>query len=494
MIHKILLPLILTLFFSSLAWADRGDIDFIRLLESQDAAALGEDIQEGTGFAASFLGIQYDVNLYIVGYETLDFDGVSPTIATGLICIPIGFDCDLPMLTYGHGLTLKNSGAPSVGNGTNAFIAKGMASNGYIAVLPDYIHLGQECDPGKQGFMHAETEANATIDLIRAARNYCEEQGIVYSDQLFISGYSQGGHSSMATCKMIQEKHSEEFDITAAIPGGGTFDLSGIAADSLASPTRTTGEPHALCLVVRSYMHIYQDSLKNYGYEGLTIDDLFRSPYDSLLNMILDQDNEFGNTSLLDEVPNRMLEDEFRIPFQNDPDYFMRKFLGYNNLYDWAPQMKMRIFHSRADVENPYPNVEKAYARFLELGAPDVELKTIEGLGHAEAGIIHVLELKNYFASMKAACPAVGLDMQTANPPRIYPNPFEEDILLELPTEWQNRIRSIELYNANGQLMKLIEVKDHRLNWQIKANDLQNGLYFLSIKGDGIEWTEALVK
>ncbi len=479
-IYTYLITLLVFLFVNEQVKAERGDIVFVELMQEQSLDELSTEIQNAVDVDANLLGLTYDIVIHKIAYETLDYDGISPTTATGVIAYPSNYECPAPMLTYGHGLTLKHSGLPSAGS-IYTVIAKGMASNGYITLAPDYIHMGVDASPGFQAFMHSDSEAAATIDLIRAARTYCQQNDIVYNDELFLSGYSQGGHSSMATCKEIQENYSDEFQITAAMPGGGTYDLSGIAADSLASPTRTTGEPHALCLVVKSYITVYADSLKARGLD-YTMNDIFQHPYDSLLNHILDPNDPYGSVAELLPVPNMMLEEEFRLAFLNDPDYFIRDFLSYNNLYDWAPQMKMRIFHSTADVENPYPNLEFTYNRFLELGAPDVELSTIDFIGHSDAGLFHVLELKNWFNELKEPC-IVGVEETVQSSISAFPSPFTNTFTLDLK-EQAHLYNTIELYDIKGQLLQTFATQQQT---QVQINtahlNLSNGRYILLIKG-----------
>jgi hypothetical protein len=489
--NRILL-LLLSLFIYQNADAARGDIIEFTLLSSQNAAELGQEVTDFTGFPASVLGIQYDVDLYFVKYETLDYDMISSTEATGVVAIPSNFLCDLPMVTYGHGLTLKNNASPSSLNSAYDFIARGIASNGYIVMALDYIHLGEDASPGYQAFMHADTEAAATIDIIRATRTYCEQNGINYTEQLFISGYSEGGHSSMATCREIQENYSDEFQITAAEPGGGTYDLSGIAADSLASNTRTTGEPHAFPLVAKTYMLLYQDSLAAWDMD-FTFDDVFKSPYDSLLNHILDQDDPFGDVSGLSNIPVLMLEDTFKTEFQTNPDFVMRTFLSYNDLYDWVPQMKMRIFHSTADVENPYENVLFTYNLMTSMGAPDLDLQTVDDISHPDAGLFHVLDFRTYFNSLKAECTVSTQDNELDCNINISPNPSDADMRVSFG-DCSTEIVSIEIYNINGQKMYTQNSPSSTMTIS-KDNFKAQGSYLLFVTGkDGRTKIEGFVR
>ncbi|QQS31197.1 MAG: hypothetical protein IPM47_09880 [Sphingobacteriales bacterium] len=451
--YRLMLIFVWCLMPMAFLYAERGDIISFTLMETKTVAELQTEATAATGLPPSLFGFEYDIAAYKVLYETVDYDGMSSTIASALVSFPTNYPCAPPMCTYGHGLALKHWEAPSSLNNIYSFIGKGIASNGYISLTPDYIHLGYDASPGFQAFMHATTESAATIDLIRATRTYCQNSGIDFNDQLFISGYSQGGHSSMATCKQIQEHHSDEFSITAAMPGGGTYDLSGIAADSLASPTRTTGEPHAFCLISRAYYEIYQPELISMGITTPFFD-YFKSPYDSLLTLILDATNPFANTSLLDSIPNRMLEDIYREEFLYNPDFWMRDFLAFNDLYDWSPQMPMRLFHSDADVENPFPNVLFTLEQFGLNGAADVELQTVSGFSHSNAGLYHALALRQWFGSLRESC-AIGIHQEIPEllKATAYPNPFSDICTIDL-SNVRTQVSGWELLTIQGQSLQ----------------------------------------
>jgi len=306
---------------------NRGEYLVFQHLESLSSEAIDLLVLDATGFPGFFLGIEYGVNVYRVSYYTRDFHPDSIIIATALVGIPLDYPCDdFSIVTVGHGLSVKDGSIPSANTNNFALITKGIASNGFIVAAPDYIRLGAEASPGFQGFQHSETEASATIDLVRAVRNFCSDNNIGLNGQLFLTGYSQGGHSSLATAKVMQEEHPFEFTVTGVAAGGGTYDLSGIAADSLASSMRVTPERHSLPLVARSFVEIYKDSLPQYGFPSEPVaafDSIFESPYDSLLEVMLKRDNASWPWHLLDSIPSRMLSDSVEFRFRNDPDFFL---------------------------------------------------------------------------------------------------------------------------------------------------------------------------
>lgn len=450
-----LLPLLFVAF--GLQAQQRGDIVSFTLIESLTADSLGVIVQQNTGFPGALLGIEYDFNTYRVQYLTRSYHPDSLTVATGLAVIPTNYPCDLGIVSFGHGLSCKDTEVPSHSDNIYGVIIKGLASNGYVGVAPDYIFMGTYASPGLQAFMNAKTEAAATIDLIRATQTFCAQNNVILTGQVFLSGYSQGGHSSMATAREMQLFHPGEFNLVAAVTGGGTYDLSGLACDSLVSPTRTTPERQAFPLVACTYSNFYLDTVIAEGYNVTpsTIPDvLFESPYDTLLARILDRTDPFYNTSGLDSIPVRMLEDSFQVPVQTDPDFFFRRLLSYNNLYDWAPQMPLMMVHSDADIENPYSNVLFTQQQFIQNGSTSTSVYTLNGYTHPGAGLPYVLIAKDWIGTYRIPC-QTALSERPAEENALYafPNPSEGLFTLRLP---EGASFTVMLHDALGRTLKTV--------------------------------------
>jgi len=72
--------------------------------------------------------------------------------------------------------------------------------------MPDYIGLGK--GDKFHLYQNSESEATASIDMLLAIQELNIEFGIKTNKQLFLTGYSQGGHACMAThknCKMSMQ-------------------------------------------------------------------------------------------------------------------------------------------------------------------------------------------------------------------------------------------------------------------------------------------------
>jgi hypothetical protein len=473
------------------AQGQRGAVIDIQLQAQLSLDSISQLVFDNTGIPGTFLGLRYDAAVYRIIYYTLSTDG-SLTRATGLITRPTNYGCSLALMTYGHGLSLKDDQVPTGPTSGYRLIATTLASDGFLGVAPDYIFIGAEADSGFQAFMDAKTEAAATIDLMRAARQVAADSGWALSGQVFLSGYSQGGHSSMATARELQTNHTGEFTVTAVSSGGGSFDLSGIAGDSLASSTRPTPEPHAMCLVARSYITHYQDSIIALTGQPLDWISVFRSPYAETLDTMLRRDTPLYDVSRLDSVPNRMLQDSFRLDFQTNPAALMRTLLSYNDLYDWVPQMPLRMYHSDADIENPYDNVLFTLAQFQAGGAPDVSIVVTGSQSHPEAAIPHLLQTRTWFMDLRTPCTPDSRTEPRAMDLQLYPNPAPTAFSLQ----WtQPGAQRVDIVDASGRVVHSEMLSNTTTLWTHHWPDANpSGPYWVLLRTQDAVWARPVLR
>ena len=141
--------------------------------------------------------VNYPVSAYKIIYQTPNPSG-DTTIASGALFIPQNVPCGAPIISYQHGTISKNANVPSKMGG-EFVIGLVAAAHGYVVCMPDYLGMGD--GPGFHPYTHAATEASAVLDLIRAGKTFCSNSGTPLNDQLFLMGYSQGGHATMALHK-----------------------------------------------------------------------------------------------------------------------------------------------------------------------------------------------------------------------------------------------------------------------------------------------------
>ena len=106
----------------------------------------------------------------------------------------------MPILSYQHGTTSLRYEVPSYQGGQEYKIGViGAATSSSVVSMPDYLGLGDHM--GVLPYINARTESSASVDLLRACRELKDTVGYSLNDQLFLFGYSQGRHATMALFK-----------------------------------------------------------------------------------------------------------------------------------------------------------------------------------------------------------------------------------------------------------------------------------------------------
>jgi len=240
----------------------------------------------------TFSGIteaDYNVRYYKVTYNTTSLSG-TPTVASGMLAVPMNPDCDsIPMALFAHGTSLLKTDVPS-NDSIEADLGKALASRGYVVAMPDYLGMGD--NPGPHPYQHWETEATACIDMLRAAKEFIQDSlAFDYSNEVFITGYSQGGHAAMATAKYIQDNQLEsEFNVAGLAPMSGAYHISKRQTDVILNDIAF---PYSGLIVYSAlaYENIYGGIFND-------VSDFLQAPYDTLIPAYYD-----GTHSMLDVQP-----------------------------------------------------------------------------------------------------------------------------------------------------------------------------------------------
>ena len=187
-----------------------------------DALMKAGDVDDVTGKA------QCNVELVSLNYRTVGTKG-EDTNASGVLLVPQG-DCagrSFPLVSYAKGTDVeKRRTLASPTQSETLLIAASLAAKGYVVVASDYLGYaksGYSFHP----YLHADSEANTMIDALRAARNAAARRGIALSGKVMLTGYSQGGHVSMAAQRAIERDHAAEFDVVAGAHLAGPYNMSG---------------------------------------------------------------------------------------------------------------------------------------------------------------------------------------------------------------------------------------------------------------------------
>lgn len=425
---------------------------------------------------------QYDVKYYKVQYKTHNTQN-QEVIASGLMAVPQSTTCAyFPLLTYCHGTTLRKEDVPSRDN-TEAILVKTMAGFGYVACAPDYLGMGDS--PGFHPYVHAESEATASIDLMRAVKEYiADSTNYEWNEQVYLTGYSQGGHAAMATHKYIQDNSLlSEFPVTASAPASGPYHMSGPQAKSLIRD-KPYSNPGYVVYLLKSYQTAYSNL-----YTNLT--DVLKAPYKSSIPPLFDGAHSMSDVNAV--LPNKIedfLDSTFYYSFKNDSvnqTHPLWQYLKENDNYNWKPEAPVRMYYCTNDEQVFFQNALNAEKAMKNLGATDVKaIKSGEG-NHSQCVLPAILAAKAFFDSTSTACNPLQLPHVGQSPTQLifYPNPSKGELNISLPHK-----STLTLYNLNGQEVhqQMVEAGNTHLNVEV----LPKGVYSIRIqhkhKTSTIKW------
>jgi hypothetical protein len=323
-----------------------------------------------------FLRPRFDIDAYRVVYGTIDAIG-NPTVASMLVVAPSGHVGPAPLVTYHHGTVADDASVPS-NLGYEAYIGYALAAEGYLAVMPDYLGFGASPIP-HHPYVHAATEASAAIDAMRAARTGAVYLGLALNGQVFLTGYSQGGHACVATMREIEANHRNEFNLVFTAAGSGPYDLDGIQAN-MALSNGAYPTPGYFPLLMLGYQDVYGNLFSSYS-EALV------APYDTILPPAFNRVNTLGQI-------NRLFPDDWRDVIQpaylqgvlQDRRHPVNQALADNDLLDFVPRTPLHMYYCTGDTQVDYRNSLLAwfYYKILRRSPADVRAVRIGPFAHTE--------------------------------------------------------------------------------------------------------------
>lgn len=347
------------------------------LLPAQDLISynlIGSKSQAQLIAQFNFPLIQYGVRYYKVTYTSPDLSGVQDTVS-GLVVVPDTDTKIFPKLVYQHGTSSSKDNVPSrygQAGGGEGDIPVLFAGMGYVSLAPDYLGLGDS--DGFHPYVHAASETWVALDMLRAFEDLASQISTHTNDQLFMTGYSQGGHASMALHREVEQDPGEEFTATAAAHLSGPYSIGEVMRDYILSD-EVYYYPGYIPNTLLSYQLVYGNLFNE-------IEDAFRQPYSALIEQFNGGQLNLGdlNYQLIDLLilnegecrPTRMLQDSIKQVVAADPDHPVNLALRDNNVYQWAPQAPTRLFYCKADDQVPYLNTIVARDTMLALGAIDL--------------------------------------------------------------------------------------------------------------------------
>ena len=141
-----------------------------------------------------------DVKVVALNYNTIGAKAEA-TNASAVMLVPSGSaacTASSALVAYAKGTDVqKPRTLANPADGETFLLAAMYAAQGYTVVATDYLGYAKSAH-AYHPYLHADSEASAVIDSIRAARNAAATLNVALSGKVMLTGYSQGGHASMA--------------------------------------------------------------------------------------------------------------------------------------------------------------------------------------------------------------------------------------------------------------------------------------------------------
>ena len=261
-------------------------------------------------------------------------------------------------LLYNHVSIFRADQCPTRGG---LDIEKKMVPSGLIIVSADTYGFGTTVEKN-QAYCMTDANGQASIDALLAARKLLEWKGYTWDDNLFVCGYSQGGHTAMSVLKVATEKYPD-VDITYTFAGGGPYDIPATYHDMVAADI--AGQPSTVVSVLLTYNQYYDlgiprsemflEPLLSHIDEWILSKRYTRPQLDSLIGDLTV--SQFATATIMD--------------LESEPSRRIMEVLDRNNLCKgWTPHSDEHImlFHNTSDITVPPSNTENLYQFLQEHG------------------------------------------------------------------------------------------------------------------------------
>jgi hypothetical protein len=309
---------------------------------------------------------KYKVQAVKIIYSTIDGKGF-PTVASGVVFLPIVENpIQIPVFAYLHGTLTRDLDAPSYLSGIESVIGWIMAMDGYIAIEPDFLGIGE--GPGLHPYLHADTEASASIDMMKALIELCSSPLVLAKPDgnLYLSGYSQGAHAALPGLYLRK-----------TIAGSGAYSLSNIQKKFVFDHPEYTN-PSFIPYLLLGYQNVYGNLYTNLNQVfvppyNVTMPGLFNGLY-----TVEEIDNQLPSTWKSMFVP--LYLSNFQYKYFNPVNIALRD----NDVVNWKPISDLHLYYCTCDEQVAKENSLLAYLMFLLKGSKNVTCLPIGPFNHVD--------------------------------------------------------------------------------------------------------------
>ena len=274
-----------------------------------------------------------------------------------------------------------------------------MASTGFVVTIADYLGFGSS-DNMFHPYLDGESTVQSVLDMQRAVKefvaNYLKDEiGVELNNDYYITGYSQGGWTTMQLQKAIETNYSEAFNLRASACAAGPYDLNYI--NEYVLDLEDYPMPFFLGYIFDSY----------YNLDGITtpIEDVFKTPFDTKVLTLYDGTKSGTEINdLLDTKISRLFTADYISGYSTDAKYAsIKDMLTVNSITAWNITTPTLLIHGTKDTFVPPQVTDRIFQGFLNegVGVDNIKMLPIPGGTHQTSVIPAGLAAINWFLEIK---------------------------------------------------------------------------------------------
>jgi pimeloyl-ACP methyl ester carboxylesterase len=323
------------------------------------------------------------IELYRVSYFTED-ENKKRILVSGLLVLPRNKKIK-GVVSYHHGTNSERNYAPSQPSRDEGMaIAAVFAGGGYLCLIPDYIGFGISNEV--HTYLHVETTVNAVVDLLKLGSQICSSLTGKATNNLFLVGVSQGGHTTAAVHRYLEQNPVKGLKLIASSSIAGAYNLREISVPYAIEKNSV----FYLGYLANSYCHIYNQPIGS----------IVSAPYDTVVSSIFDGNHSYNQ--IRDRLPktaaklyNREILTDI---LMGQKDWFTEK-LEENRTDNWKPMAKFRMYYGSNDDDISPDDALKTYSQMRQLGG-NVQLIGVGDLNHLQTAYSALPKSRVYFDSL----------------------------------------------------------------------------------------------
>ena len=358
-----------------------------------DAWTAGAGLQILTGNA------RCDVTVVQINYQTLGARPSEMTNASAAVLVPSGAGCPGPFPLVACARATNSGKAYTMADPANTetiLLMAFLAAQGYAVVATDFLGYALSDYP-YHPYAHADSEVSVIVDSIRAARRAAPLLGLTLNGKVMVTGYSQGGHASMATQRAIERESSGEFNLVAAAHLAGPYCISAALIDGVTNPIN--GVQAIVPFEITSWQKVY-------GNVYDSVSDVFNPPYDRYIETLFP--TLLSSTALANLLPcgtpaqarDAMFVSSYLSDLANNPNNGTIIAGKKQDLLGWNPRAPTTLCGGLNDPTVKFSiNAQAAYDDFRSRGGANVALVDVDPGIQAKYGSVLASDPATYWNS-----------------------------------------------------------------------------------------------